>query len=227
MNKVTFKDRTLKLIQVASSGVEYALLNDKYEALHQQFFCKDYLTDILWCEKNNEYSQEVYGFKYNKNDFKLFENKDLYIALTNTTKNIVKEEYITKLQKFLNEAEELLKFKPSKVELFENAIVVKFSNEWIQQPYLLSIYSLFLRIGLHYDNKGFLDFIYTNYVQVVDSADRGMLPMCKNKFKAIFEDGILPNIEYKSIYSMGNMHINGGIISTDSNLFKIKKEVLV
>ena len=227
MIKLKFKEDKYKLNESPQiDDIKYTLYDDNMNPLHQRFKCKDYLNDVIWYETNNNYDKPVFGFTYEKQDYKLIEHDTLYIGLSSDKFDLTNEECRGKLELFLNEAEDKLGFIFSEVELCENGLVIKFSNEWIQAPYLLSIFSLFLRVGLRYEGQEFIEFI--SNVKPKDGiygGDDYMMFQARHKLIAIFKYGILPKDSYKKYESAYNAHNNGGIVSLQNERFK-KEEVV-
>ena len=218
--KIEYKGKQLGLNQSYSKGIRFMMLNDKLEPLHQPVFCKDYLTDVIWCEHNNKYDEVVYGFKYPKNDYKHIDNKWLNIAIDNTELNIATEGFKSNLQNFLNKAEHILGFSESVCSLEDNCIVIKYSNEWIKYPYLISLFTMFLRVGLSYDGSDFIKYI-TEKNTNIKLPDSEFLFNAKKKINKIFVDKYLPEVKYTDYNVMESTHNSSGIVSTPNNYFKV------
>lgn len=153
-----------KVLQLYAKGLEYSLVSDSNEQCHPFVFCKDFLHDVVYSALNNR-PFEIYRFKYDP-----FKNpkpsiKKLKILVTNLKdKNL--ESKISNCLDFINQIENYLKIKLSVVKKCSNpptgyeksGIFLFIANKrWLNSPPMLSLYSLFLRIGLsHLKEESFL-----------------------------------------------------------------------
>lgn len=219
--KLAIKNNEYSLIQAYGKGVRFTMYDNDLNPLYQPVFCKDYLNDVIWAERTNKYGDKQYGFIPVEKDYKNIENDILHLGIDDTTRNICTEEYKNKLQAFLNLAEEKLNFIPTEVVVYDNALLINYSSQWIEYPYLYSLFGIFVRIGLEYNNSDFITYIFT----YSKGPDGGFIYNIKNKIKAIFEEGILPVIKYEDFNSIGNIHNSSGIVATNNDKFK-KEEVV-
>lgn len=163
-----------KILQVYSKGLEYALVSSDYEQCHSFVWCKDFLHDVMYGTINEKWF-EIYKFKYNPSIDPLPCVDRVRLLIANSKdKNFIDK--IPCVIDFLNQVEDHLKIKKSFVrqccdppdEYKKNGVFMfEGSKRWVQSPPMLSLYTLFLRVGFcHTIGDSFL-----NTIEGVKSGD--------------------------------------------------------
>lgn len=127
--------------------------------------CKDYLNDVVWAERTGN-NISAYGLSYKKQD--IFDGKIAYMVIS-IMPNFSGSRYSTQdkdeqrldenyklLEEFINYFEDKLKLKDkSTIEKVEfNKYLITFPDFWCRYTYLISLYSLLLRVGQFWKGKG-------------------------------------------------------------------------
>ncbi len=136
------------------NGWAYQFLNDDYEGIHLGVCCKDFLQDIVWSELTQK-SMKVHNQPSSYLGV-LDKQERLILCLYPHTMKVTNEEIVNMqscLEAFLNEIELLKGFDFSVVHGIEDKLVIEFSKQWISKPYLFSLFTLLIRIGLYYDGN--------------------------------------------------------------------------
>lgn len=143
-----------KILQIYSKGLEYALVSHDYEQCHPFVWCKDFLHDVIYASVNDKWF-EVYKFRFNPASDPVPCLDRIRLLVTNA-KDKKFAQKIPAVLDFINQIEDRLKIKRSFVrqcwsppEAYEKAGVFMFegSRRWINAPPMLSLYTLFLRMG--------------------------------------------------------------------------------
>lgn len=172
MIQIVNKQCRSKLSEGRSNQMGFAFLkkvkNDVFETIQPISPCKDYLNDVIFAEHTNK-PISAYGCRLEgKQD--IFDKKFGYIAISicpykyshpyNTTTYLKDVERLKKnyknLEFFMNQIEEHLD-----LDAFNNTTIVEVSDNlyfievpiiWTMSTYMISLYSLLLRVGQFYDN---------------------------------------------------------------------------
>ena len=144
--------------------MSYQMLDEKFNSIHQPFFCKDYFNEMFGSIFLGR-DKSIYGFSWKSEQSKDLLLKDrLKVALVaenqSTLFNMKLDHMREPLEKLLHSLETKLGFAKSRVLMFNNDLVVMvdFSKEWVQKPYLLSFFMMCLRIGYLYKHDNAFDF---------------------------------------------------------------------
>lgn len=195
--------------------------------------CKDYLNDIVHIEKYNKITGTIYGFNYvYQNIFehtdkcylgfkvvpynhqeKYHESKDIYLE---------KMKDLTNLFGVLNYFEDRLDITHTKlVEVENNTIILEFDKFWMKETFLMSLYTLLIRIYIAYEGEielnSILSFkpIITQDEYMFKDDIKGVLTNIESLVKYKTEDY---DFNYTNISSVHNHGIVGYI-----NYIKTKK----
>jgi hypothetical protein len=151
--------------QIYSQGLEFAFAT-KTEQCTDFVYCKDFLHDCVWSILHKK-SISPYGFKYDPKN-KPIGLKRSYILVANSADTKIGEK-VAGCQDFLNQAEKKLGLFRTKISECENPpsnysecgiFLFRGSGMWLNSPPLVSLYSLFIRLGFcHKVGDNFMDTI--------------------------------------------------------------------
>jgi hypothetical protein len=231
-----------KALQVYTKGVEYALVSDDNWQCHSFVWCKDFLHDVVYSSINKK-PFEVYRFRYNPLKEPNPSIKKLKILVTNAKdKNL--ETKLPDCLDFIHQIEKFLKIKPTIIKKcsnppfgYEKSGVFLFvaHKRWINSPPMLSLYSLFIRIGLSHEiGENFLNTLEKIKLEVIkpyQKYDKKWILEIQNALNKIFKYSdkkiFFKNIKenYPDNLSMDTVHNRLGIIGYSNNI-KLKKQNL-
>lgn len=142
----------------ANKVTEFCMLDDDFNAIHPQVRCKDYIQDLFWIVRNPNLSEDkkneiIYGFKASNYLKYPLIDKDIYrVGIRFRTEGqvfeTISEERTALIASRLKDLEDRLEFPTSNVFVDESKqiLVFEFNPKWVEKPYLLSFYLLFIRI---------------------------------------------------------------------------------
>ncbi len=205
--------------------VKFALLNPETGDTITPFCkCKDYFSDVFW-GNNTKKPVRTYGFNWDPGQDKGVLDKDsIFVAIkftSRTNSDDVKpgtKEQVENIKAFLNKFEKPLGFEPSKVEMCDEKIhiIIEFDKKWIQVPYLVSAFFLFIRLGVKYDNHSAdpLDF-YSNKPtnEWMSPGDGNYFMSAKNKISDLLAGKIDKKQKFSQYTDGYSIHNNSGIAS--------------
>jgi hypothetical protein len=150
-------------LQIYTKGLEYALVSDNYEQVHEFVLCKDFLHDVIFSCINNLPFQ-IYKFAYSPDLSPKCSIKKLKLLVTNSQDKKFASKVKTALE-FINQFEDMLKMPRSRVRecsdlpaKYRHSGIYLFEahRRWLQAPPLVSLYTLLLRIGfVHVSGENF------------------------------------------------------------------------
>lgn len=155
LKKIEWCAKSKRLNQALSDGVEYAFVTPKGQQITQFAFCKDYLQDAIQSRVLNK-KRGIYGFSYDPKTEPLISFKSTDLLVTNS-QDLNLELNIKNCLDFINQVEDHLKIKNTIVFKVENpplkylksgVFYFKGSNRWIKSAPMISMYTLFIRVGL-------------------------------------------------------------------------------
>ena len=159
--------------QIYSNGLEFAFATKK-EQCTDFIYCKDFLQD---CVHASFLKKKIspYGFKYDPKT-KPIDLKKTFILVANSSDPDM-EAKIVGCQDFLNQVEKKLGLFRTKIAKCTNApdnyqsgvYLYRGSGMWLNSPPMLSLYSLFIRIG-------FCHKVGTDFVETLDAVQNGKIP---------------------------------------------------
>lgn len=218
---------TQKILQVYSKGIEYSLVSDDNQQCHSFVWCKDFLHDVVY-SSINQIPFEIYRFKYDPIIEPNPSIKNLKILLSDS-KNKKLSVKIPNCLNFINQIESQLGMKHSIVKECSNppsgyhqVFLFVADKRWINAPPMLSLYSLFLRIGFSHEiNDSFfitLEKIKLGTAKSYQRYDKKWLLEIQETLEKIFKIGdksmfsrdITKN--YPKGISIDNVHNKMGII---------------
>lgn len=165
--------------------------------------CKDYLSDQVYSERSGQ-NYFIYGFSSSKKG--IFDGGETVLAIGyEPYKNGKKQEKFAedskklitsykKIEGFINKIEDLLqpknptKIPHTKIELLGDDRVVAIGDEWWgRYPYLISMYSLLIRVAFYEGHDGVSDPL--KKLEHVSTDDAYMVPIMLEKLKKIISNG--------------------------------------
>ena len=162
-NEVIFLEREEKNVKFyeiygSSNVAEMCMLDDKYKAIHPQVRCKDFIQDLFWLVRQPEITKELkesftHGFQTGAFIKYPLVNRDIYrVGIRFRTEGqsfrTFTEEHREASQLVLNHLEKMFEFPLSNVLLSKSKqeMVFEFSPKWTEEPYLVSLYLLIIRL---------------------------------------------------------------------------------
>ncbi len=176
-----FKDEGMA--QIYSSGMEYAFVGPDGKQCHAFAFCKDFLQDAVWSMLNKS-KAAIYGFSYtfDKNPALDMENTRLSVRFKG--QKGFKEMCIKSLS-FMHALEPAFGMGQSSLlyggknkdkdgkDTEDDVWVFAGDKKWMYSPPLISLYSLFLRVGLTFEGGSWEE--HLKKTEFVGKNDRGYL----------------------------------------------------
>lgn len=246
MNKIRFLERDdnkEKFYEVynASNVAEYCMLNEELNAIHPQVRCKDYIQDLFWMSRlikkgerdlTDLKEMEIYGF----NSYKYcvnysFVDKDYYrvgIRFRTEGQNfrIFDDMFTSCVIKLLNQLETNFEFPTSEISLNEtkDIMMFKFSSKWTEQPYLVSLYLLLIRVLINIDPlkiesiKSFEAYLL-EYPKKNAGSDARILNDSTLLLTKFFGKEKIPKQNWEDFKDINDIHNNSGV-SSFSKLIK-------
>lgn len=209
-------------------GFGYAKLIDGnvLEMAYPISACKDFLLEEVVSEWNGV-NYDVFGLISCKKNIFDVENDKGYLVFSilpyktggeyaNQSKDIaLLESNYKKIEKLLNSIEDLLKVEnKTKIEkIQDNKFVAIHSLFWTKKTYLISLYSLLIRVGVHYETEEGPIVFLKNFKKVQE--DYYMISTAIPKLKRMIKGYYPP----QNLNEIDNPH-NMGIVSFDFPLEK-------
>ena len=155
-----------KLSEGRNKGLSFAFcrrISNIFKEVMPLSACKDYMSDVIWAETEKKQSPKFYGFSHTPSGF-YNKAKYAYLSVAKVTSN--KSDEPTKVDlnlylPFIHAIEESLKLPKTKVHETDQYPVLQISKYWVKYPYLISMYTLFFRVGNQY--KGDLEAFFTKH----------------------------------------------------------------
>lgn len=221
--------------EIYSTGLQFAFVSADGHQCHPFAYCKDFLQDAIWAELN-KCKASVYSFvhEYGTNppvDLKKtrmatrlqgdteFRNKCLQ------TLNFMRE--IDTAQKFtLTELQFGGKYKET-----SNKVYVFVSDAgWMYSPVMISLYSLFLRVGMTYEGGGWREhfgeaksYLGTFDKTYTEKVKQALDKIIGQKMESLFADTQAKNYPpSKTKGLLPGMHHNSGIVSYATNTLGVE-----
>jgi len=221
-NVAILHDRSI-LVEGRSYGMAFAFINKKYETVHPISPCKDYMNDIVWAENTGKYCG-VYGLSYTPTmDFLANSKGEKYntfeMVITDSTDSKSAKFFKLNQNQLLNSLDLVNKFETklgiphSQIELCPDNIfnIVRFDKKWVEEVYMISLYTLLWRIGMIYNKETeVLEYIKSTKVPSIDvSICQGAFP----QIEKIWNEGTLNKNTLKPELNSYTVHNNLGIVN--------------
>ena len=144
----------MKILQVYSKGVEFALASDNFEQCHPFVLCKDFLHDVVFSTVHNK-KFDIYRFFYDPSKNPKACLRELRLLVTNAKDSKLARRVDACLD-FVNQIEDSLGMKRTRVrkcldapqEYRHGVFLFQGSRRWLIAPPMISLYSFLVRIGL-------------------------------------------------------------------------------
>ena len=195
--------------------------DNNYETVQPISPCKDYLNDVVWSENCGK-PVHAYGLSYKKQN--IFEKQDrAYLAISICNKKAgslfnyadfekdsqnLKENYKT-LQSFMNDYEDDLGIERTEItEVSNNLYFVRISLFWVNTTYLISLWSLLMRVGQFYKGENSAK----EFVETFKAfpPDIYILNSAKPKLEKLL-NGVIPKQNFDDLHGGTDVH-NCGIV---------------
>lgn len=220
--------------QIYSSGVQFSFLSDKNEQCHPLVFCKDFLQDAIMSQLNNQ-KINIYSFEFDPAKYPAICLGKLRMLIAQR-KDPLFDERVSCMVDFINQVCQKLKLKKcsaKKASLppkgYDHVYVLEGSGKWLNSPPMISMLSLFLRVGLAHklgdDYQTTIDRVSSSQENGYGRQDYSQLSQAK---KAI--DGILQHGYRKFFYidnkknfpqiDTGTMHNSCGLVGLSNGYTK-------
>lgn len=211
---------------------KFMLVNSEGVGYHSPCSCKDFFTDIGYCEEMDQ-SANVYGFNWRRGMTDLYAKKQ-YMALVHPNFN---EDTALRLECFLNDIEDRQGIPSSTVVMDgkrKDVMIVTFHPKWWRRPYLISLFTQLCRIGNNYTRHGgtvasvnaHLDLIMRKgnpFCQYDNQAYEGpgnRMERVKSRMQTVLA-GKGWSQEYSSYPTASASHFGGGFVSFDTAAFTV------
>ena len=228
MKIIDEKDRSV-LCEGRNYGLGFAFLkpeeDNTFSTVQPISPCKDYLNDVVYSEASGK-PFHAYGLDTVKNN--IFTKPAAYMAMSICKKGRSRSTYsnydedmelidgnIDGMLRFINEIDKRMGMAPTEIrKIRKNLKVAVFDKRWCEGTYLISLYSLMLRIGLYY--KGEQSPIV--FMRDIDNEDSMMVNSIKEKLFNLFaRNGKLPVQRLAELPSLGIHVHNHGIVEANFN----------
>ena len=209
MTAITFKPKQ-RFCESISCGFEYSLLDDTYTAYHAPIQCKDFFSDLFWCEYMRK-AETVYKFGWTPGTVKL-DQSWYHMGLVHSGYPDFGK-YAGPVEAVLQEFDSALGFERSKVESANknSALLVKFSSDWTKKPMLISAFSLIVRLAPLYTGGGVRSW-FKDMNKTFVPYDSHSISEVKRRLLVMLE-GKLPEQTYQQYGSATDVHCGGGLLS--------------
>ena len=202
-------------------GLRYSLLKPTKEGFvgyHGSTCCKDFFTDVFWSE-HMEQETLIWGFSWKPGTLDLSDHT-YYMAIEFGT--VALGDRKDKAVRLLNAFEQRFKIPLSKVttDAEEKLLVFSFDRAWASRPVMISLLTLLMRLGPHYDG-GMDPIVYLrkivsngNPYGVYDKIELGKAGVIELLEKC-FTNGQPPHPQqtFEQYKKAHDCHHNGGLIA--------------
>lgn len=153
---IKWHPKTNKICQIPKEGLEYALVSDDYEQVHQLVWCKDFMQDAIHGFLNKKLTQ-LYGFTYDPKSSPPISLKRTRLMVTNWKDPDFGDKITNRVLPLVHKIEDQLKMSHSVLERCSNAPprygrsgvwLLNSSKRWFKAPPMISFFTLLIRIGL-------------------------------------------------------------------------------
>lgn len=227
--KVTWIEKKKSISQVYASGLEYALLTENFEMIHQFVYCKDFMQDAIAGSLQNK-TMSIYGFCYNPKICPPVYHKKTRILFTNASDKVMANR-ISGSKDFLNQIEKQLKMHrtqiyqavdPPKQYAKSGVYIYNGSARWMISPPMISLYTLLMRVSLaHKLGDEFtktIDGVSSGKIQGMQNEDQHQMKSAKKALGWILDKGdrkifFKNQIENYKDQDVNTMHNDLGIVA--------------
>jgi hypothetical protein len=215
--------------EIYSSGVQFAMFNDQNEQICQWVVCRDFFSELIWSQIHNK-PAGIYGFKADPSvDPKIDFENTRFLIRNRQDKNFLDK--IDGIVDFVNQIEDIMNLRKTEIFIVNSKekngeIATVASGRWMRSPVLLSMYSLFLRVGFCHtvgDNwkdtvkkmvKGEIKPYQRNDAEYLKQSIKGIEKILTIGYKNIFY--VQPKFNYPEKKNVSKLHNSSGIVSFSS-----------
>lgn len=230
-HEVKWYPKVRKIDQIPTEGLEYAFVSKSWEQIHQLVWCKDFMQDAIHGFVNQK-RVWIYKFLYDPATSLPLYLEKTRLMITNWRDKQFSNR-IPALLDFLHQVEEKLRMRKTKVVRCKNppsiykqagVWVLESSKRWMVSPPMISLYTLFIRIGLvHRIGLSFEDtigrmmsgelssYFFGEDAEQLDEADETINKILKYGDKRLFYQDIRKN--YPPHLSSEAIHEFSGLVS--------------
>lgn len=221
-----------KLSEIYSTGFQLSFVSRQNNQCHPWVLCKDFMNDAVWATLHKR-RVSIYEFTYDANKHPKVSFSPVKIIVRNKQKKPeVFDKEIKKSIKFLNIAERQHGFQESTVERVkfgdtdQRVYMFKCSKEWIHASPMLSLLTLYIRIGCHYPGGGSMNKAIKYYKNNVKHNDASYLKQCRKMRLLVLKKGLsIFKSRMKDNYPLNddlhNIHHQWGIVNAPKHgIFK-------
>lgn len=224
--------KKVSLSEVGDTTLEYNILTkhgDKFTGVAPGFVCKDFMTDFVAYYLGHKPSGDtIYGFEARKyaSDSK---RSRIYLFIRDRVKyhsNEYKDlSHIDgPYQDFINHFDTIFGFELSEMWYSDEhrGFLIEYDNEWHNYPYMVSLLTLLLRVGIVYEpskNKTPLDFLL-GYNK--NDKDALMIKQAKETIELLVSGNRFEGLGYNKFTSLGGIHNNCGIVAISPTIKDVK-----
>lgn len=218
------------LTEIYTSGMQYAMSNEEGKSCTPFCFCRDYFGDAVWATIHNKIAS-IYGFTFDPAKNPPLDMGNTRFLITNAKD----QSFLNKvggMLEFINQVEDIFDFRNTVARLVKNPpnkykkcgiIETISSHRWMRSPVLLSIYTLFLRIGfVHVEGTSWQETVngvlsgkitpyQENDADYLKNSVKGLQYIIKNGYKNIFY--VQPKFNYPVKSSVSSIHNGSGIVA--------------
>jgi hypothetical protein len=189
-------------------GIVFAFAQKQGEEINvltEMTTCKDFLNDMIWTEKTGR-PTNIYSYKWDKKDIL---NDNLVLIVSHDFP--FTQEHVDNLKKVFNFWEQRLNIKTTEIELNGQNIILDFSPQWYDRPYLFSLFTMltFLynmnEVPEEYDK--FMNEAFKTSIESRKSYFENFRPVCKK----IYNDEIKDYLKYEEVENVSSAHCNLGL----------------
>lgn len=225
--------------QIYNSGLEFAFVSKGKSQATYFATCKDFLQDALYAQIHQT-DASIFGFTYSVKSFPPISLDRTRIILVNKSDSSFLSR-ANNVEDFINQFCKRLRMKPTKVFQISNpprkysngALYLAGSGMWTNSPPLISMYSLFLRVGLGHkpgtDCMSTIEKIISGGIKPYNAYDKNYLASAKKGIDKILELGyrkffyIDSRKNFPHGTNIGTMHSSGIVNFANKKLKVLKK----
>lgn len=195
-NVKPYTDADASLSEIYSTGFQLAFTSYHNQMCHAWVLCKDFMADAVWSQIHGK-PVSIYSFKYNPKKQAKISFKPVKVIVRDKTQS--GEEHDRRCRqsiKFLNIVERLHGFPESRAEKVkfgdtdQNVWMFTCPTEWVHASPMLSLLTLYIRIGCFYPGGGRLNAAISHYKKTVTHNDAKYLKQCRKLRLLILKKGI-------------------------------------
>ncbi len=213
------------LNEIYNTGFQLAFVSPENEQCHAWVLCKDFMNDVVWSQIHGE-KVGIYGFSYDPSVNPNMSMDPVKIVVRDKEREPQEFDRVIKQSvKFLNIVERQHGFPESKAErvLFgktdQRVWMFTCPPCWIHASPMLSLLTLYIRIGCHYPGGGSMNRAISYYRNEVEHNDSGYLKESRQMRLLILKRGLSifrPKMEdnYPKDADLHTVHHSWGIVNS-------------